>query len=56
MILMFLLFFGFFFSSNFRKQELYSLEWGDLIDLSKFVIAAAPYGGPLGMLLCSLCL
>ena len=44
----------FFFYTNFRKQELYSLEWGDLIDLSKFVIAAAPYGGPLGMLHCSL--
>ena len=32
----------------YRKQELYSLEWGDLIDLSKFVVVAAPYGGPVG--------
>jgi len=27
---------------------MYSLEWGDQIDLSKFIEAAAPYGGPVG--------
>ena len=37
-----------FFCFHYRKQELYSLEWGDLIDLSKFVVVAAPYGGPVG--------
>lgn len=34
----------------YEKQELYSLEWGDLIDLSKYVVAAAPYGGPLALM------
>jgi hypothetical protein len=29
-------------------MELYSLEWGDQIDLAKFIVAPAPYGGPLG--------
>lgn len=35
--------------SNYRKIELYSLNWGDQIDLSKFFVVAGPYGGPVGM-------
>ncbi|XP_053409060.1 vacuolar protein sorting-associated protein 16 homolog [Mercenaria mercenaria] len=34
----------------YEKLELYSLEWGDQIDLSKFIVAAAPYGGPVALL------
>ena len=31
-----------------RKQELYQMGWADQVDLSKFMVAAAPYGGPIG--------
>ncbi|WAR04987.1 VPS16-like protein [Mya arenaria] len=34
----------------YEKMEMYALEWGDQIDLSKFIVAAAPYGGPLALL------
>ena len=30
-----------------RKQEIYSMLWKQ-VDLSKFMVAAAPFGGPLG--------
>lgn len=30
-----------------RKQEIYSLSWNQS-DLSKFMIAGAQYGGPIG--------
>lgn len=33
----------------FRKQEIYSLSWNQS-DLSKFMIAGAQYGGPIGKL------
>ena len=32
----------------FRKCEIYSMEWAGLVDLSKFTVAAAAYGGPIG--------
>ncbi|ORZ25759.1 hypothetical protein BCR42DRAFT_14265 [Absidia repens] len=32
-----------------RKQEIYSLSWNQS-DLSKFMIAAAQYGGPIAMI------
>ena len=32
----------------YRKQELYEMEWADQVDLSRFLVAAAPYGGPIG--------
>ncbi|XP_060587181.1 vacuolar protein sorting-associated protein 16 homolog, partial [Ruditapes philippinarum] len=34
----------------YEKMELYSLEWGDQIDLAKFIVAPAPYGGPLALM------
>lgn len=34
-------------SSEYRKQEVYSLSW-DQTDLSKFLIAGAQFGGPIG--------
>jgi hypothetical protein len=30
-----------------RKQEIYTMLW-KLMDLSKYMIAGAPYGGPIG--------
>ncbi|ESO96565.1 hypothetical protein LOTGIDRAFT_115951 [Lottia gigantea] len=30
----------------YRNVELYQMEWNGLIDLNHFMIAAAPYGGP----------
>ncbi|KAI9307957.1 hypothetical protein BJ944DRAFT_129784 [Cunninghamella echinulata] len=33
----------------YRKQEVYSLSWNQS-DLSKFMIAVAPYGGPIAMI------
>ncbi|PKK73318.1 hypothetical protein RhiirC2_344414 [Rhizophagus irregularis] len=30
----------------YRKQEIYAMLWKQL-DLSKFMIAGAPYGGPI---------
>eukprot|EP00058_Branchiostoma_floridae_P013283 XP_002598771.1 hypothetical protein BRAFLDRAFT_212848 [Branchiostoma floridae] len=33
----------------YRKQEIYSMGWRD-IDLDKFVVAAAPYGGPIALI------
>lgn len=32
-----------------RKHEIYSMQWAEKVDLSKFIIAAAPFGGPIGM-------
>ena len=41
-----------------RKVELYSMEWQDAVDLSQFIVSAAPFGGPIGkyirLLLCCL--
>ncbi|CAH1775290.1 unnamed protein product [Owenia fusiformis] len=34
----------------YRKHELYTMEWSDLVDLNKFVVAAAPYGGPIALI------
>ena len=31
-----------------RKVELYSMEWQDAVDLSRFIVTAAPFGGPIG--------
>lgn len=31
-----------------RKVELYSMEWQDAVDLSRFTVSAAPFGGPIG--------
>ena len=28
-----------------RKVELYSMEWQDAVDLSRFIVSAAPFGG-----------
>lgn len=33
----------------YRKHELYSLEWGGGINLGDFMVAAAPYGGPIAL-------
>ncbi|KAK3890447.1 hypothetical protein Pcinc_005604 [Petrolisthes cinctipes] len=33
----------------YRKYELYTMEWGGGINLSDFMVAAAPYGGPLAL-------
>ncbi|CAH3199159.1 unnamed protein product, partial [Porites evermanni] len=30
------------------KVELYSMEWQDAVDLSLFIVSAAPFGGPIG--------
>ena len=38
----------------FRKCEIYSMEWAGLVDLSKFTVAAAAYGGPIGKIHSSL--
>jgi hypothetical protein len=32
-----------------RKFDIYSLQWKD-VDLAKYIVAAAPYGGPIGNL------
>jgi hypothetical protein len=32
----------------YRRQELYSMQWGGVDDLSDYVVAAARWGGPLG--------
>ncbi|CAH3134259.1 unnamed protein product [Porites lobata] len=32
----------------YRKVELYSMEWQDAVDLSRFIVSAAPFGGPIG--------
>ncbi|KAI0208264.1 hypothetical protein LSAT2_007081 [Lamellibrachia satsuma] len=34
----------------YRKQELYSMEWSVDIDPEKFLIAVAPYGGPIALM------
>ncbi|KAK3602689.1 hypothetical protein CHS0354_017895 [Potamilus streckersoni] len=34
----------------YKKSEVYTLDWDDLIDVSKFVVSAAPYGGPLALM------
>ena len=31
-----------------RKVELYSMGWQDAMDLSRFIVSAAPFGGPIG--------
>ena len=31
-----------------RKVELYGMEWQDAVDLSRFIVSAAPFGGPIG--------
>lgn len=33
----------------YRKYEVYAMLW-DSIDLSKFIVACAPNGGPIGIL------
>lgn len=34
----------------YRKQDIYSMQWS-ISDLSDFIVAGAPWGGPLGALL-----
>jgi len=33
----------------FRKFELYLMQWKDPVDLSKYTVCAAPYGGPVAL-------
>lgn len=33
----------------YRKIELYSMAWQEAVDLSKFTISAAPFGGPIAL-------
>ncbi|KAM7431227.1 Vacuolar protein sorting-associated protein 16 [Porites harrisoni] len=33
-----------------RKVELYSMEWQDAVDLSQFIVSAAPFGGPIALI------
>ncbi len=40
----------FFFLFLFRKQDLYSMGWADQVDLSRFIVAAAAYGGPIALI------
>lgn len=35
-------------SCTCRKEELYSMAWQDTVDISKFVVSAAAFGGPIG--------
>lgn len=35
-----------------RKYELYSMDWDLKEELRDCLVAAAPYGGPIGMSLC----
>ena len=32
----------------YRKIELYSMLWADRVDLSKYIVAAGCFGGPIG--------
>ena len=32
-----------------RKYEVYSMDWGGGINLGDFMVASAPYGGPLAL-------
>jgi len=32
----------------YRKIELYSMAWQEAVDLSKFIVSAASFGGPIG--------
>ncbi|CAH3134282.1 unnamed protein product [Porites lobata] len=34
----------------YRKVELYSMEWQDAMDLSRFIVSAAPFGGPIALI------
>ncbi|XP_073236792.1 vacuolar protein sorting-associated protein 16 homolog isoform X2 [Porites lutea] len=34
----------------YRKVELYSMEWQDVVDLSRFIVSAAPFGGPMALI------
>ncbi|KAM7425656.1 Vacuolar protein sorting-associated protein 16 [Porites harrisoni] len=34
----------------YRKVELYSMEWQDAVDLSRFIVSAAPFGGPIALI------
>lgn len=34
----------------YKKCEVYSMGWSDIIDISKFEVSAAPYGGPIALL------
>lgn len=34
----------------YRKIELYSMAWQDAVDLSKFIVSAAPFGGPIALI------
>jgi hypothetical protein len=31
-----------------RKFEVYEMSWGIDMDLSKYILAGAPHGGPIG--------
>ncbi|KFM68340.1 hypothetical protein X975_12661, partial [Stegodyphus mimosarum] len=33
----------------YRKTELYSMQWVDQVNLSEFIVAAAPFGGPIAL-------
>nr|XP_015927027.1 vacuolar protein sorting-associated protein 16 homolog [Parasteatoda tepidariorum] len=33
----------------YRKVELYSMQWADQVNLSDFIVAAAPFGGPIAL-------
>jgi len=34
----------------YRKFELYSMQWVNQVDLCKFIVSAAPYGGPIALI------
>lgn len=34
----------------YRKIELYSMAWQETVDLSKFIVSAAPFGGPIALM------
>ena len=39
----------------YRKIELYSMAWQQAVDLSKFIVSAASFGGPIGKWKCCDC-
>lgn len=34
----------------YKKCEVYSMGWSDIVDISKFEVSAAPYGGPIDII------
>eukprot|EP00282_Hemiselmis_andersenii_P020190 CAMPEP_0172028836 /NCGR_PEP_ID=MMETSP1041-20130122/17795_1 /TAXON_ID=464988 /ORGANISM="Hemiselmis andersenii, Strain CCMP439" /LENGTH=111 /DNA_ID=CAMNT_0012684929 /DNA_START=136 /DNA_END=471 /DNA_ORIENTATION=+ len=38
------------FDRYYRKKELYAMEWGDDIDLSKMLVSGSRFAGPIAMI------